>query len=174
MEILFETARMKVRQLKLSDLPAFHEMQHNPAVMKYVGNKTFSLDENKDDLQRVINYYSVPENQFWVWAIVSKDTQEFLGTCALVGEEENAFEIGYRFSQKHWGNGYGLEILNGLINFAFENLKIEKLVAYVDVNNKASIKILDESPLVFQKVFYNQQESCFDRFYLLKSTEFFS
>ena len=169
MEIHFATERMFVRGLQKNDLYAFDEMQGNPQVMKYVGGKANTLEENRLDLENVINCYSQKSNQLWVWAIISKNTYELIGTCALVDEDENCSEIGYRFLQKHWGYGYGLEIVKGLVKYAFEKLSKSRLVAYVDVDNKASVRILEQSPFNFQKEFYNEKESCMDRLYVLES-----
>ena len=53
-----------------------------------------------------------------------------------------ADEIGYRFLEKYWGNGYATEICEGLITYC-RHLGMPKLIANVVDENIASVKILE-------------------------------
>lgn len=162
--MIFETKRLLVRKLESSDFAAFHEMQSNPNVMRYTGSTPRSADENRGELEKCINQYGQHNNNFWVWAIELKSTNEFVGTCAVVFEIN---ELGYRFLEKHWGHGFGNEISEGLIEHAFAKMNLAKVYAVVDRENRASAKILDRSKLVFVREDYNSEEDCFDRHYEL-------
>lgn len=164
--MIFETERLIVRNLNMDDLAAFHEMQGNIKVMQYTTGKATTLEEDTAGLKEVIDFYDKQDNDFWVWAIVQKNDQQFVGTCALVKDDNQEDEIGYRFLERYWGNGYGKEVTKGLIAYAFNELKKEKLVAVVNKKNIASVKILDAT-FMFVKEFYNEQEQCVDRLYHL-------
>ena len=164
MNPVFSTSRMIVRKLELSDLPAFHEMQGNPKVMQYTTGRAATLDENRIDLQGVIASYSKPENDFWVWAILEKSKNQFVGTCALIKNEKGEREIGYRFLERFWGNGFGKEIAQGLIQFGLSHEGIDELVAYVDKENIASVRILDAA-FEFVKEYFSEEEKCWERYY---------
>ena len=45
-QIIFETQRLIVRKLLLSDLEPFHEMQSNINVLQYVRVKAMTFEEN--------------------------------------------------------------------------------------------------------------------------------
>jgi ribosomal-protein-alanine N-acetyltransferase len=51
-------------------------------------------------------------------------------------------QIIYGFEQAAWGKGYGPEIVQGLIHFAFEKLNLSELRASASPGNAASIHIL--------------------------------
>ncbi|HFA48211.1 MAG TPA: N-acetyltransferase [Bacteroidetes bacterium] len=159
--MIFQTTRLKIRNLEYSDFPAFHEMQSNPKVMRYTTGRPLSEKENRESLGKCISSYAKPGNRFWVWAIEKKLDGAFVGTCAIVYDNE----IGYRFLEKYWGKGYGKEISDGLIKYALEEMKAKKIIAYVDVENIASVKILDRSALKFEKEYFNEKEKCTERFY---------
>ena len=161
--MIFETNRLSVRNLKHSDFEAFHEMQSDDAVMRYTTGQGHDEAENRRQLTECIDYYSKPNNDFWVWAIVRKSDQQFLGTCAIVPNENRA-EIGYRLLGRFFGKGYGQEICDGLIEYGIHGQKLPEIVAYVDIRNIASVKILDRSSLPFVDEI-RQEDGVIDRFY---------
>ncbi len=147
-KILFETDRCFVTYLQMSDLEPFHEMQSNTNVMQFVRGKAMTREENEKELPELIEKYSKADNDFWIFAIRRKEDKEFLGTCALVKDENNEDEIGYRFLEKHWGFGFGLEICKGLIQYC-KKIGMKKIVGYVADDNVASVKILKASGFTF-------------------------
>jgi len=141
MRFIFETKRLGVRRLKLNDFDAFHEMQSNLNVMQYVRGKAMTFQENKDELPILIKKYENPENDFFIYAVERKNDNTFVGTVALVKDENNDDEIGYRFLEKYWKNGYGFEIAEGLIHYC-KKIGMSKIIANVVNKNEASTKII--------------------------------
>ncbi|MGJ8745018.1 GNAT family N-acetyltransferase [Polaribacter sp.] len=140
--MIFKTHRLFVRKLILEDLVPFHELESNPLVLKYATGEVKSLQENEQELKELISRYKVSKNDFWIYAILRKQDHQFIGTVALVKDNIDD-EIGYRLLEKFWKNGYGTEICEGLIMYC-KTLKINKLVAYVADENRASTKILEK------------------------------
>jgi len=58
-------------------------------------------------------------------------------------KDNNDDEIGYRFLESFWGNGYGFEVCAGMINYC-RVIKLKKLIAYAVDVNLASKKILEK------------------------------
>jgi len=160
----FQAERLKIRNLRLSDFPAFHEMQSNPNVMRYTAKRADTEQESQEGLDRCIAHYAKPDNEYRIWAVERKLDGAFIGTCAIV--EGN--EIGYRFLEKYWGQGYASEIINPLIDHGLEVLCLPFLFAEVDVRNIASVKVLERSKLMFIKEFFNEESKTQDRMYRLE------
>jgi ribosomal-protein-alanine N-acetyltransferase len=169
MAIIFSTSRLLVRQLNTSDSDKFHELQGNQNVMEYTSEPAMSQEESEVDLLSVISKYDTPNNPFWVWAIVNRTNQNLLGTCALVHEANGIYEIGYRLLESEWRNGFGGEVTNGLIDFAFETWNANEIIAFVDKRNVASIKILERSKLNFIRYFWNSETETQDFEFRLKT-----
>ena len=169
--MIFTTTRLLVQPLKEADLPYFHNMQSSSNVMKYVGGRTMNLEENKKDLKNIIALYTKPQNDFWVWAVLLKESNNFIGTCAIVKNDKKEDEIGFRFLEGFWSMGYGKEVVKGLIPYAFTTLKLKQVVAYVNKKNSASVKIL-EHHFNFVNEYYNEKEKCTDRFYVLTNEHY--
>ena len=138
--MIFETERLIVRKLILDDLEAFHKLESNPLVLKYATGEVKNFDANEKELKELIFKYEIPKNDFWIYAIERKSNKSFIGTLALVKDGVDD-EIGYRFLEKYWGNGYATEICEGLISYCKE-IGIPKLIGYVINKNSASEKIL--------------------------------
>ena len=163
--MLFETERLYIRQLESTDIDPFFEMQGNPNVLKYVSTPPDTRDSCVQQLVDLRAAYHQAKPHLLVWAVIRKSDEAFVGTAALVHYENGDNEIGYRFLERHWGNGYGAEVANGLIDYGMDTLKLANIVAYVDKNNFASVKILDRSVLPFIKEYFNKDDNCIDRMY---------
>ena len=123
--------------------------------------------ENQRQLEKCIGSYLKPDNKFWVWAITLKLNEQFVGTCAIVPNSDRA-EIGFRFLRVFFGNGFGQEICDGLLEYGIQIQKQTKVIAYVDLRNIASRKILDRSVLSFVEEIPNN-DGGIDRFYSWKA-----
>lgn len=126
----------------MSDITPFHTMQSNPKVMQYVTGETKSLGEHEKELFELIRKYDEKNNDFWIYAIERKSGNEFIGTIALIKDDKDD-ELGYRFLEKYWGIGYGLEVCKGLIIYC-KSIGLPKLIGYVVDANIASSKILEK------------------------------
>ena len=142
-KLIFETDRFLVRALLMSDLEPFHEMHSNINVMRYVRGAAMTREENEKELPELIQKYTEANNDFWIYAIERKSDNEFVGIVALVKDDQNDDELGYRFLEKYWGMGYGLEICRGLIQYC-TSVGFPKLIGYVADVNVASAKILEK------------------------------
>lgn len=140
-KLIFETKQFWVRKLQMNDLEPFHEMHANINVMRYVRGTAMTREENEKELPELIEKYDLKDNDFWIYAIERKQDGKFVGTVALVKDDQNDDELGYRFLEKYWGNGYGYEICQGLIDYC-RAVGFPKLVGYVADVNIASAKIL--------------------------------
>ncbi|WP_117884064.1 GNAT family N-acetyltransferase [Aureibaculum luteum] len=145
---IFKTKRLLVRSLKMEDFEAFNKMQTNKNVMKYVRGRPMTYQENMEELPKLIEFYDKEENDFFIYAISRIEDGLFVGTVALVKDEHNNDEIGYRFLEEYWGNGYGTEVLSGLIAYC-KSIKMENLIAIVATENVASLKMIKNAGFQF-------------------------
>lgn len=165
--MIFQTTRLNIRPLHLNDFAAFHEMQGNINVMRYTSDRAQTEEEDLASLKDCISKYDEPDNNFWIWAIERKSDQAFLGTVALIVNDEGEDEIGFRFLEKYWGNGYGQEAADALCKYALEEKKITLLVGYVFVDNMGSVKILERAGFQLIKEWFNEEYQMMDRLYHL-------
>ena len=141
--IIFETERLLVRKLLMSDLEPFHEMHANINVMRFVRGTAMTREENEKELPELIEKYDHENNDFWIYAITRKSDNAFVGSVALVKDDDGDDELGYRFLEKYWGNGYGFEVCQGLVKYC-KSIGMPLLIGYVADENLGSARILEK------------------------------
>jgi len=165
--MIYQTERLLIRKLKSSDINPFHEMQGNEKVMRYTDGTAKTYEEDVIDLQRVIDFYEKPNNDFWVWVVERKKDNAFLGTVALIKDDNSNDEIGYRFLEKYWNNGYAFESMMGLIDYC-KQIGLKQIVAEVIVKNKASEHIIKKAGFQLVKEYICDDLKLLERMYRLE------
>lgn len=154
MDLIIETDRLILRELRLSDAEAFFAMDNNPNVHRYLWNKpTQKIEETLEIITFVRKQYL--DNGIGRFAIISKDTKEFMGWAGLkfntemVNNKTNFYDIGYRLDEKFWERGYASEASFAWVQYAFETLKIKTIEAATHIENVASNRILQKIGMQF-------------------------
>ena len=152
MKIILETNRLLLREFDISDAESFYELNLNPNVIKYTGNSAFKgIDEAKAFLE---NYSDYQRNGFGRWAVINKSTQQFIGWCGLKYDEKlDETDIGFRFFEHFWNQGFATESAKACINYGFEKLNLKTIVGRAMKENTASIKVLEKIGLQYEKGF---------------------
>ena len=74
-----------------------------------------------------------------------KESGKVIGFCGIKYIPEiDLPEIGYRYLKEYWGRGIGTEAARACVEFARDDLGIEKLVALIIPENSGSIRIAEK------------------------------
>ena len=76
-----------------------------------------------------------------------------IGACDLSLIERHVVDLGYMLGAVDWGKGYATEIALALIDAAFFDLRAARVISTVDVNNGASIRVLEKIGMRWEAVF---------------------
>jgi RimJ/RimL family protein N-acetyltransferase len=146
--------RLCYRKPKESDAAFIYDLVNEHDWIKYIGDRKVTSQE---DAVRFINEslntkQSLDGLGLRVCCLVSselsggnsnKDTP--IGLCGLLKREYlDSIDIGYAFTSKYRGLGYGLEAASFFKTYAFNHLNIEKLYATVSKENEQSISLLEK------------------------------
>ena len=149
MKKIIESKRLVLREFDISDSKHFYDLNSDPEVLKYTGNGAFiSISEAETFLK---NYTDYKRNGFGRWAVISKESSEFLGWCGLKLNEEKLIDLGFRFFKNHWGKGYATESAKASLEHGFNTLKINEIIGRAAIDNKASVKVLEKLNMNFWK-----------------------
>lgn len=158
MTIKIETERLYLREIIPSDVNGLFELDSNPAVHTYLGNNPISKIEEAEDYIKTL-HQQYKENGIGRWAVIDKITGEFIGWSGIklirepMNNHQNFYEIGYRLIERYWGKGIATETTNALLNYAFENLKTDKVYAICHIENLGSKNVLLKSGLKLIETF---------------------
>lgn len=88
-------------------------------------------------------------------AVFLKDTKECIGRAGLVrldfDYDSPYVELAYFLLPAYWSKGYATEIGKCLIEYAFNNLKVEYVYATIDPENKASLRVSEKLGMTMEK-----------------------
>lgn len=143
--ILLETKRLILRPIQSSDFDELFRMNSDPIVMKYIGDgSTRNYEQMLEEIEILTSYYTKRPGM-GVWAIQLKSSSQFIGAGGLTYNiNKTEVELGYRLLKEQWKKGYATEISNELLNYAFQNLKVRKVIASVHEGNLYSHRVLEK------------------------------
>lgn len=154
MKFHIETERLILRELRITDLKSWFEMDSNTEVHKYLGNQPVKkMEQIEYAFQSIQQQYA--ENGIGRWATIEKSTGNFIGWSGLkfIREEENNqidfYDVGYRLSPEYWGKGYATESCKAALEFGFNTLNLCEIIGIVNEDNNASKKVLEKCGLKF-------------------------
>ena len=138
---LFETDRLLVRQFEHADLDALAALTSDPRIMRFVGN---GVPLTRAEVQEWIaaSRKNQETHGYGTGAVVDKSTRVLMGWAGFARPADGDEELIYGLAHEHWGNGYGSELLAGLIGYAANDLQLGVLRALVHPDNHRSVSML--------------------------------
>ena len=162
MKVYIETKRLILREMEKTDLQGIFELDSDPAVHRYLGEKPItSLEEAASTINYIRKQYE--EDGIGRWAVIDKMTNEFIGWAGLkyekeVREEMCYYDLGYRLKEKFWGIGIATETAYESLNYGFDVLNLQEIYAGAHIENIASNKVLQKIGLTFLETFVYDSE----------------
>jgi ribosomal-protein-alanine N-acetyltransferase len=139
------TERLVLRSPAPDDLPVWHAIYLDAEEVWY-GAPRSSLDENREKLTRQIAHFE--QHGFGMCAVDLAASGETIGAAGLQHLEGGPeVEVGYRFLKERWGRGYATESARASIDFGFDEVGLEQIVAVALETNIASRRVLEKCGL---------------------------
>ena len=161
-ELELFTERLRLIPLVDDDFDLAVEMYTDPEVVKYVCD-VMTEAELRDELPDVVKRGA--NGGIGFWCISDRKTGEKLGDTYLlpmpIDEDDTDFslvvmgqmpdadiEVGYFLKRSAWGRGYATEVCKRMLQFAFQQLPLNEVVASVEEENVVSRRVLEKSGLL--------------------------
>jgi ribosomal-protein-alanine N-acetyltransferase len=147
------TARLNLREFVSCDFEAVHAYSSDPRVTRYLFFGPRDEQSTAEYLEELLaSQREVPRTRFEL-AVEEVATARLIGACDLSLIEAKVVDLGYMLGAEQWGNGYATEIALALIDAAFFELRAERVISTVDVNNGASIRVLEKVGMRWEAVY---------------------
>jgi [ribosomal protein S5]-alanine N-acetyltransferase len=147
------TERLSLRHFHILDRDPMYRIFGDPEVMHF-GDGVQTMEWIHNWLRTCLEHYYQTWG-FGPYAVVERQRQEMIGYCGLFffpdinGQAE--VEIGYRLARSAWGRGYATEAARAVRDFAFTTLEIKRLIAMIDPDNVASIRVAEKIGMRYEK-----------------------
>ncbi len=147
------TARLQLRDFELQDVDAMSRYTADPRVTRYLFFGPRDRDQTAEYLEELIaSQQEVPRTRFEL-AVEETASGELVGACDLSLIEGGVVDLGYMLAHSAWNRGYATETAVALANAAFLHLRAERVISTVDVNNAASIRVLEKVGMRWEAVY---------------------
>lgn len=130
-----ETERLVIRRFTSEDWMDIHEYLSHEKVVHFEPYEPFTEEESKEEA-----IYRSQGDEFL--AICLKNSGKVIGNLYFSKRDFEAYEIGYLLNFNYWKNGYATEAAASLINYAFKELNIRRIIAECNPENIPSWKLL--------------------------------
>jgi len=155
MVIILESERLLSRPHEPADLDSFCAMEMDPDFRRYVGGYARLREDAERKFPR--DQARKVTDRLAVWAAVLKSSGQYVGRCGLYPNFEHGTEIAvgeatlsFYFGREHWGLGLASEAGAAFVKFGWEGLGLSLIVATVQVENGAAVRILEK--LGFERI----------------------
>ena len=122
---VMETERLLLREYTTDDFDALYEIMSDPETMRHY---PAPFDEERTRGWIAWNLDNYAKYGFGLWAVVLKETGEFIGDCGITIQNidgEMLPEIGYHIHKKHWRKGYAKEAAIAVRDWPFGTRSIK-------------------------------------------------
>lgn len=154
---ILETERLLIRHFEPDDLDAIYRAVYSdPEVCRFFCGATRPIEQ----VRAWIPYrgYQSRHEEWGLMAVVIKATGDLIGLVGIqpyvapwqiLESEPNPkyppleVELTYAFGQAYWGQGYAKEACVPMIDYAFDDVKLGRLVTACDPQNQRASRLQD-------------------------------
>ena len=138
------TKRLLLRRWTDGDREDFARISNDPEVMRY---RFAPLSHQESDALIDQIEASFDENGFGLWAVERLEDGRLLGFTGLGTSDFGArfcpaIDIGWTLARDVWGHGYATEGAVAAMNFAFNELQLDQVVAHTTQLNERSQAVM--------------------------------
>ena len=171
---ILETKRLIIRPFNERDINSFTSFMMNETATKYLNftDEQKTPEGAKTLIQSIINSYNTQFSAFAL-AITKKDNGIYIGSCGLSSiENDDEVECFYALLPQFWKNGYAIESVRKLFEYAFLDLNLSKIVAYVHPRNTRSWKTAERVGMKYMGQIKPKDLPSEAMFFSIESNEF--
>lgn len=141
---ILETKRCIVREIRVEDLKRLYEIYEAPSITAYMeGLYPDPKDEEEFTRAYIKNMYGF--YGFGLWIVEERRSGLVIGRAGIsIRDGFDNLELGYLIAENFQRKGYAEEVCRAVIQYAHDYLGCEKLNAFIDARNTASVRLAEK------------------------------
>jgi RimJ/RimL family protein N-acetyltransferase len=141
----FITERLRLREFKEGDFDALREMDCKPEMYTYERELPKEADTRNALDEYIKDQQEVQRTSFrFAVTIQPADTVRGIVKFSRQWELIREWEVGWGIHLQEWGKGYAGEATRAVMDWAFRELKVHRIVAFCHVGNAASVRVMEK------------------------------
>lgn len=137
---MIETSRLSLCRPTSEDFSVLTDLWRSEKVREFLGG-TVSDDVIQQKMVALENHWNI--YQFGQWVVFEKRFNQIIGICGL-HHSDDGIELSYMFFPKFWGKGFAREAVLASLDYGFNLLKIETVIAITQAANIKSSTLLNK------------------------------
>mgnify|MGYP003390333590 CR=1 FL=1 len=147
--LVMETSRLILRPLRSNDYKMWFEayVLSLPAKNKWDRNpmKAIRCSRAEFDKVRACHALRAKDDKCYVYGVFTKAQPQLVGMIDISLYDRKTMKyanFGYQMFNRHWGHGYGQEAARAAVHIGLKQLKLQRLEASIDLDNKRSLRLV--------------------------------
>ena len=167
--LALQTPRLRLEPLLPRDTTAMHAVWIDAEVRRFLWDDRVIAFQTAADVTQA-SARDFDRHRFGLWSVITRDEKRLAGFCGLrtegVGDEP---ELLFGLLPAFWGRGMAREAARAVLVYAFDTLRLPRVIAATDAPNQRSAKTLDSLGMRLERrAIHNGLDTLF---YGLTSTE---
>lgn len=138
----FETARLRLRRPTMADAPDIFEYASDPEVTRYLNFTTHKALNTVEEFLRGL-LTAMEQGGRYGWAMTLSGSDRLIGMVEIRIQPPRA-ELGYVLGKTYWGQGYMVEAVRPIVEWALGQGAIHRVWAFCDADNRGSARVLEK------------------------------
>jgi ribosomal-protein-alanine N-acetyltransferase len=146
------TGHLTLQRLTRDDANGIFALRSNADVIRYTGIKQYKkIKEAYDYIERINQ--ALAKKESIMWSVRLSPGKTFIGSICFwnITQDQTCAEIGYDLLPCYQGKGYMQEAVKAVIECGFDQMKLDKIVAYLQTENIKSVKLLERQDFIREK-----------------------
>ena len=141
---MLETPRLILRPFNECDIEAAHVWFSDREVFRFYTYGPYpSLEETAERIRQYSLHFE--KYGFAKCIVIEKSTGIPIGDAGLsFAEDIGKVHVGYKFARSYWGRGYATEAAAAWVRYGFDQLGLDRIVAFVHPQNATSIRVIQK------------------------------
>jgi ribosomal-protein-alanine N-acetyltransferase len=160
------TQRLQFRPLTVNDLDQLHQLLIHPQVRRYLcDDQIIPKEQTLSIIDQSLKLFET--HNFGLWAVFRHSEETLAGFAGFwFFHDPPELQLLYGIHPTYWGQGWGTEVAQVMIQYAFDHLHFNQVIASADPPNLASIRVMEKAGMQFQKkVFIDGKETIYYEFF---------
>jgi len=137
-----KTKNLTLRPLSVEDAASLFAYRSDPSVYKFHNWKPMSVEDAVKFIENSSFTDSLRKGRWNQLGIYQKDSSQMTGDIGVHPFEEKQTEIGFTISPQFQQKGFGVEAVERILKYLFENNHFYRIIARTHPQNIGSINLL--------------------------------
>lgn len=141
-----------MRPIHISDLDILAVIWADAEVTRFLPSRGLPIPKENVEKSLASFTHHWEMQKYGIWAIIENVSSNMIGYCGLrYLEELNETEVLYGLAKAYWRKGIAFNAAKASISYGFNVANLDKIIAMVLPENKASIIVIEKAGLHYEK-----------------------